>query len=285
MKEAYDSFSSCASSVVRLYYSIMTTRDKDTTYLAGIQDLWAIVEATCGILAICLPLSPKFFNSLQRSRIWETGFKIPFHHFTRSRIAILRTSDTRSDKIHATANPSDGSSCFNARHEQDNYLSKHDVESNSTSSDADGERTLPDDHWTKIYSKLFDYVQLLTFSEGWYCVSVSIFEKSSVWLIICGFGIAKCIRSSRYISYSIPDMILLALINDEDFWSMGWLFFVVDLAFWFEIPKCLIINETLGGSGTMSTVFRQFDGGLNIRIEVPLCRRFFILIRWERLGV
>lgn len=141
MKKAYDSISGCASSIVRLYYSIMITRDKDTTYLTGIQDLWAIAEATCGILAICLPISPKFFNSLQGSRFW-----ISFHHLPRSRTAILRTSDPRSDKIHATANLSHGSSRLNVRYQQDNYLSKHEVESNSTSGDANGERTLRDDH-------------------------------------------------------------------------------------------------------------------------------------------
>ena len=139
-------FSGCAASIVRLYYSIMIAREKDTTYLAGIQDLWAIAEGTCGILAICLPLAPKFFDSLQGLRIWSSH-----HPFTRwSKTPILQTSDTRSDEIHAAAAANlsdDGSSRLNARYQQHDYLSKHEVESNSTSSDdANDETTVRDDH-------------------------------------------------------------------------------------------------------------------------------------------
>lgn len=131
--------SACASSVVRLYYSAISIHYDDFTYLAGIQDLWAVAETTCGILVVCLPISPKFFRSIYDSKFWS-GLRTSLHSFTRSRSQSSQTSDTRSDETES-AKQSNGSHNLKALFRKYNVPSQHVVELNSMSSDASGVRT------------------------------------------------------------------------------------------------------------------------------------------------
>lgn len=71
IKITHHNISACASSTVRLYYAVILNHYEDRTYLAGVLNLWAIAETTCGILTMCLPVSPRFFESLQVSKVWS----------------------------------------------------------------------------------------------------------------------------------------------------------------------------------------------------------------------
>lgn len=70
------------------------THGHDTTYLSGVLDLWATAETTCGILAICLVVSPRFFQSLQDSKLWSRFT----HSSTRLKSEPTSTSHTPSEK-------------------------------------------------------------------------------------------------------------------------------------------------------------------------------------------
>lgn len=146
--------SACASSIVRLYNSVLLFHHHaDASYLGGKQDIWAVVETTCGILAMCLPISPKFFRSIQNSNFWS-GLRTSFHSLTRSRIQLTRSKirltrsriqstqipDTRSNEVES-AMQSNGSRNLKALFRKYNVSSNHDIELKSTSNDVIGERT------------------------------------------------------------------------------------------------------------------------------------------------
>lgn len=57
--------SACFSSLIRLYYSVRLSKSRDITYNVGLLGLWSLPEMTSGFLAICLTVSPRFFQSLK----------------------------------------------------------------------------------------------------------------------------------------------------------------------------------------------------------------------------
>lgn len=59
----------CTTSSIRLYYSAKLADGKDVTYHLGIMGLWTLPEMTSGFLAMCLPVSPKFFQALKASKL------------------------------------------------------------------------------------------------------------------------------------------------------------------------------------------------------------------------
>ena len=122
--------SACASAIVRLHYSVKSIHYEDFTYLAGIQDLWAIAETTCGILAMCLPTSPKFFHSIQNSKFWS-GLKISLHSLIGSKSQFTQISNVRSDKA-KLAKQSNGSHNLKAPFREYNASSPYDIELEST---------------------------------------------------------------------------------------------------------------------------------------------------------
>lgn len=67
---AFDVISACVSAIVRLYYALKTQDSIIRTSLLSKSILWTLSEITCGILAVCLPLSLKFFRSLEESSVW-----------------------------------------------------------------------------------------------------------------------------------------------------------------------------------------------------------------------
>ena len=136
-------YSACASSIVRLYYSVISIHYDDFTYLAGIQDLWAIAETTCGILAMCLPISPKFFRSIHDSKFWS-GLRSSLQSHTWSRIQYSQTSKVQMDEAEL-AKHSNGSHSLKALFRKHNVSSQHNADLKSTSSDASGNRTIRHD--------------------------------------------------------------------------------------------------------------------------------------------
>lgn len=57
--------SACFSSLIRLYYSVRLSKSRDVTYNVGLLGLWSLPEMASGFLAICLTVSPRFFQSLK----------------------------------------------------------------------------------------------------------------------------------------------------------------------------------------------------------------------------
>lgn len=51
---------------MRLYYSVRLAQSGDTTYYVALIALWSLGEMASGFLAMCLPVSPKFFQSLKQ---------------------------------------------------------------------------------------------------------------------------------------------------------------------------------------------------------------------------
>ena len=129
---ADNKYSGCASSIVRLYYSAKFMHYQDITYLEGVLDLWAIAEATCGILAICLPLSPKFFESVQDTKLWSR-FRTSIHSITRSKTGPARSPEASPDEILAAKlSNGNGSSNLPANFKKYNYESAHSMDLAST---------------------------------------------------------------------------------------------------------------------------------------------------------
>lgn len=100
----------------------------DVTYLEGVSDLWAITEATCGILAVCLPLSPKFFASVQDTKLWSR-FRSSLLSLTRSNTGATRSPETSSAESKAAklSNQS-GLSNPEANFTENNYESTHSTD-------------------------------------------------------------------------------------------------------------------------------------------------------------
>lgn len=71
MKKTHDVCSACASSAIRCYYAVQLARSNDVTYHVGLMVLWTVPEVASGILAMCLPVSPKFFRHIKDSNLWS----------------------------------------------------------------------------------------------------------------------------------------------------------------------------------------------------------------------
>ncbi|ORX95043.1 hypothetical protein BCR34DRAFT_669540 [Clohesyomyces aquaticus] len=75
----------CAASTVRMYYAILLSTRKDSTYYVAMVGLWGMPEITCGYLVACLPVVPKFVKVMRkhpfftrlssgiRSSFWSTN--------------------------------------------------------------------------------------------------------------------------------------------------------------------------------------------------------------------
>lgn len=176
---AHENVSACAASIVRLRYSIKVIRYEDVSYLGGILDLWAIAEATSGILAMCLPISPKFFRSLQDAKLWSS-LKISLHSFVRkSTSGPLSNSETPSEQNIAAKLDSRSISLKNPPFKKYHYITTNELElasvSSSKDSCADGGRNVRavDDHagmeiaWSLFRSFLFwgHYGMFLIFGD------------------------------------------------------------------------------------------------------------------------
>lgn len=61
--------SACFSSLIRLYYSVRLAKSDDLTYHVGLLGLWSLPEMASGFLAMCLPVSPRFCQSLKKVEI------------------------------------------------------------------------------------------------------------------------------------------------------------------------------------------------------------------------
>lgn len=93
---AHDNVSGCACSAVRLFYSVNSLHYHDHTYLGGVLTLWGIGETTAGILALCLPLLPKFFQGVQGSQMWFRFRRIRLHpSFNRSKTPLVRAAEIK----------------------------------------------------------------------------------------------------------------------------------------------------------------------------------------------
>lgn len=62
---ANSSTSACIASVIRLYYSVELSTTKDVNYYVGLMGLWTLPEMASAFLAMCLPVFPRFFQSLK----------------------------------------------------------------------------------------------------------------------------------------------------------------------------------------------------------------------------
>lgn len=134
---AHENLRACAASIVRLVYSVQSVHTQDFSYLVGELNLWAIVEATCGILAMCLPISPKFLRSLQDSPVWST---LRLLSFSRSSARSTGNSEAPSDeskeaKLSDSPAPTPTHN-FKAYFKQYNYRSANETELDSVSSQA-----------------------------------------------------------------------------------------------------------------------------------------------------
>lgn len=75
--------SGCCSSLSQIYYSVRLARSGDFTYNFAFYGFWSLGEMTSGFLAMCLPFSPKFFQSLKEIKI-PSWIPIAGHSLRRS---------------------------------------------------------------------------------------------------------------------------------------------------------------------------------------------------------
>lgn len=135
-------FSACASSVIRVYFAIKLSQSDDFTYYVNIVGLWSYAEVASAILAMCLPVSPKFFHHFKEdsSRLWYgLGCSlVKEKFFFRPR---TEPSSTR------TPRGTDDMRCIDDENENENGTSKFSLPDNSKSK--------------KKYNGLFDDNELL----------------------------------------------------------------------------------------------------------------------------
>lgn len=98
---AYGVISACMSAIARLYYAAKTQDSMSRTSLLGKSMLWILSEITSGILAVCLPLSLKFFRSLEESSVW-LRLRSTLQCFCRLKFPALRAVGTHSGEQAAT---------------------------------------------------------------------------------------------------------------------------------------------------------------------------------------
>ena len=98
---AYGVTSACISAIVRLYYAVKTQDSINRTSLLGKSILWTLSEISSGILAVCLPLSLKFFRSLEESSFW-LNLKSTLQSFACLKSSDMWTVGTHSGEQAAT---------------------------------------------------------------------------------------------------------------------------------------------------------------------------------------
>lgn len=69
---AYEHTSACVASIVRLYYAVELFRSSDITYYTSLMGLLTLPEMASGILIVCLPVSPKFFQSFKETEFFSS---------------------------------------------------------------------------------------------------------------------------------------------------------------------------------------------------------------------
>jgi hypothetical protein len=85
---AYEHTSACVASIVRLHYAIELSQSSDITYYTSLMGLLTLPEMASGIVIVCLPVSPKFFQSFKEIKF--------FSSMGASWRSILRVSGSRS---------------------------------------------------------------------------------------------------------------------------------------------------------------------------------------------
>lgn len=132
----------CAASIVRLRYTFQIMHYSDIFYLSGLLNLWAIAEVTCGILAMSLPIVPKFFKGLQDAKLWST-LRTSLHSLTRSKDEPSNSNAASDENI--AANLNSGSTSLQTCFKKYRYVTTNETELTSVSSKDGGERTGSDD--------------------------------------------------------------------------------------------------------------------------------------------
>ena len=91
--------SACISSALAANYAVKLSHTEDKSYHGFLMAIFSYPEIAFGILAVCLPIVPKFVNSLQNSHWW---FRVNsfFHSIIHFKID-PRTFDAQSDKSSA----------------------------------------------------------------------------------------------------------------------------------------------------------------------------------------
>ena len=93
--------SACISAVMRCYYAVNIRNSEDKTYWLFKSGLWNLSEIASGILAMCLPVSHKFFRSLKESSFWSK-LRSSFQSFFRFEFQAPWTSGNHSCEHMAT---------------------------------------------------------------------------------------------------------------------------------------------------------------------------------------
>ena len=76
--------SACVASVVRLVYAVKLYTHTDLTYYSWLAGVWTHPEMASGVIVACLPVSPKFFQMVQNTRL--------FSHIGSSLQSLLRSA-------------------------------------------------------------------------------------------------------------------------------------------------------------------------------------------------
>ena len=92
----------CMTSIMRSYYTTKLLKGSDTTYFLGHMGLWTWAEISSGIIVGCLPVMPKFLqtlgSSLQRSLCWSSKPSLRSLQLTRPTQMMRRLYDRISLK-------------------------------------------------------------------------------------------------------------------------------------------------------------------------------------------
>lgn len=103
---AYADISACISSVLGVNSAIKLSHSEDNTYHTYLMTIYSYPEITFGILAVCLPILPKFVKSLRNLHLLSRLNGRSFHSIIHSKID-PRTFGAQSD-ISSAAKLDDG---------------------------------------------------------------------------------------------------------------------------------------------------------------------------------
>ncbi|KAL8929032.1 MAG: hypothetical protein Q9208_001475 [Pyrenodesmia sp. 3 TL-2023] len=99
----------CATSIIRLGYSIMTYTHMDKIYYAWVEGEWVLPELASGVIVACVPVFPKFFGSLGQTWVFSrlsSTLQSLLHRS--SRLGSKRGADEASLPHHVTLKPLTG---------------------------------------------------------------------------------------------------------------------------------------------------------------------------------
>ena len=160
--------SACTSSAIQMYYSNKLRHSEDVTYYTTVIAIWSGPEIASGILAFCLPASPKFFQSLKESSLWsglKSFVQSCLRPKTEAKSVFVTGYDEQRNEQHKAAKGYDSLSSFNAWFKKYNVLSDENGLVSTSKNDSRNRSTRNEHSMEKCSNQIIRTTHIMTTSE------------------------------------------------------------------------------------------------------------------------